>query len=596
MSIRIKYIFAFTACLLVLNAAMAQQFRVTLTGRFAEKVDAELLLLRTVNGKIQNLGAYTVNPSNPEFVFVLPADSITAYSFKVTIMKQGHMRLEADKSYTIPLILKSGQSYSLMLTPSKIDVAKKTGFQLKPDSKKPSIAFVSGKFVNWNFGATLSMQRVAEGSYETLNSFTVAKGQPFLLALPVKQEGFYYLLSQRWKIRVYLKPAENLELAIDGRTGSYEVIEGSDENKLMQQWQQLISPITDYGYNALNIQEDSFDLAGYQKTYEGLEPAMTAFGSRINPSASRFNTLFALAMDVDKDLAPILYLLNSSSKKQGVFRTVPKDFNDVPPFYQRFIQPDKLSDASVLHIGEARHYMDMYTKLVFASLPADRRTAMTRGEILGQKIEAISNDTLKSYFLKDQLSEIPINNLTEFRATFEPYKKYAAPAFVKKKYLEVYDQFSSDTAYVGKSAYNFSLPDSTGRMVSMKDFKGKVVFIDVWATWCGPCREQFPYLKEVEADYKNNPGIVFMGISIDRAKDRQKWLNMIKTEDLHGVQLFDDMGKTFANKYEISSIPRFLLISREGKWIEVRCPRPQAKEDLKKYIDQALAEKGLTSN
>ena len=84
--------------------------------------------------------------------------------------------------------------------------------------------------------------------------------------------------------------------------------------------------------------------------------------------------------------------------------------------------------------------------------------------------------------------------------------------------------------------------------------------------------------------------MVFIGISIDRNQDRQKWLNVMKKEDLHGVQLLDDTGKSFARKYEIVGIPRFLLISKDGKWIEVRCPRPGSKEDLKRYLDKALQE------
>jgi len=87
-----------------------------------------------------------------------------------------------------------------------------------------------------------------------------------------------------------------------------------------------------------------------------------------------------------------------------------------------------------------------------------------------------------------------------------------------------------------------------------------------------------------------------MGISIDRATDRKKWLNAMKKENLHGVQLLDDMGKYFAHKYDIHAVPRFLLISKEGKWIEVRCPRPEAKEDLKKYLDKALQEKPLVKD
>jgi thiol-disulfide isomerase/thioredoxin len=596
MKIRIKNIFFFIASLIAFNAAIAQQDPATLTGTFTEKVNAELQLFRTVNNKLQRLGEYTINPSNPEFVFALPADTTITYSFQVTIMKQGHIRLEADKRFSLPLTMKPGQNYSLKITPSKLSGEKKTGFELKTDTKKSSIAFVSGKFVNWNYGANVTIQRVIDGGQEKINSISNSKENSFLLPCVVKEEGFYYINSPRWILRVYLKPADKLELAIDGKSGSYEVINGSEENKLVQKWQELIRPITEYGYNIIAIQKDSIDLPSYLKTYEDLEPSIVNFRNNINHTGSRFSKLFKMAIDVDKELAPILFLFNSSAKKTNGFISTPKNFNDVPGFYNRFIHAGKFNDASILNIGETRSYMNLYTKLVIAALPEEKRKQLSLGEMLGLKINSISNDTLKSYFLKDQMSEIAINNLTEFRSTFEPYKKYTKTAAVKKKYLDVYNQFSSDTAYVGKSAYNFSLPDSTGRMISMKDFKGKVVFIDVWATWCGPCREQFPFLKEIEEEYKDNNDIIFMGITIDRARDRQKWINTIKKENLPPLQLFDDMGKSFARKYEIVGIPRFLLVSKDGKWIEVRCPRPEAKEELKKYLDKALQEKPLVKD
>ncbi|HEV8273462.1 MAG TPA: TlpA disulfide reductase family protein [Chitinophagaceae bacterium] len=594
MKSRIKNIFFVIASLITFNAGIAQQDPATLTGTFTEKVNAELRLFRTVNNKLHVLGEYAINPSNPEFVFALPADTAITYSLQVTIMKQGHMRLEADKWFSLPLTMKHGQTYSLKITPSKLSGEKKTGFELKPDIRKSSIAFISGKFVNWNFGANVTIQRVVDGGFEKINSISNSKEKSFLLPCVVKEEGFYYVNSPRWILRVYLKPADKLELAIDGTSGSYEVINGSEENQLMQKWQQLISPITKYGYNSLSIQKDSFDLNSYLNTYESLEPSIANFRNHIDHTGPRFSKLFKMAIDVDKELAPVLLLFNSSAKTINGFRTTPKNFSNVPSFYNRFIHAGKFNDASLLNVGETRSYMNLYTKLVIAALPEEKRKQLSLSEMLGLKINAISNDTLKSYFLKDQMSEIEVNNLTEFRSTFEPYKKYAKPAAVKKKYLEVYNQFSSDTAYVGKSSYNFSLPDSTGRMTSMKDFKGKVVFIDVWATWCGPCREQFPFLKEIEEEYKHNNDIVFLGISIDRARDRQKWINTIKKENLPPLQLFDDMGKSFARKYEIVGIPRFLLIGKDGKWIEVRCPRPAAKEELKKYLDKALEEVALT--
>ena len=115
MKISIKNIFAAAICLIVFNAAMAQQGPVTLSGTFTEKIDAELILTKTVNNKIQKLGEYTINPSNLDFVFVLPADTTINYSFQVKTLKQGHMRLETDKYFTLPLTLKPDQNYSLKI-------------------------------------------------------------------------------------------------------------------------------------------------------------------------------------------------------------------------------------------------------------------------------------------------------------------------------------------------------------------------------------------------------------------------------------------------------------------------------------------------
>src|SRR6188508_1623632 len=131
MKISIKNIFAAAICLIVFNAAMAQQGPVTLSGTFTEKIDAELILIKTVNNRIQKLGEYTITPSNPEFAFAFPADTTITYSFQIKTLKQGHMRLEADKYFTLPLTLKPGQNYSLKITLSQFDAAKKTGFELK---------------------------------------------------------------------------------------------------------------------------------------------------------------------------------------------------------------------------------------------------------------------------------------------------------------------------------------------------------------------------------------------------------------------------------------------------------------------------------
>jgi hypothetical protein len=110
MKFNLRNIFATVTSLIVLNTVMAQQDPVILSGVFTEKIYAELILTKNVNNRIQKLGEYTITPSNPEFVFAFPADTTITYSFQVKTLKQGHMRLEADKYYTLPLTLKPGRT------------------------------------------------------------------------------------------------------------------------------------------------------------------------------------------------------------------------------------------------------------------------------------------------------------------------------------------------------------------------------------------------------------------------------------------------------------------------------------------------------
>jgi thiol-disulfide isomerase/thioredoxin len=214
---------------------------------------------------------------------------------------------------------------------------------------------------------------------------------------------------------------------------------------------------------------------------------------------------------------------------------------------------------------------------------------MAENEQLKWMLDGICSDSIRSFVLEQQMDEREILNLSEFNAKFLPVKEYAITASAKRRYNEVFAVYANDTLFLGKPAMDISLPDTSGNMVNLNSFKGKVIFIDTWATWCGPCKEQLPFLKELEASYKNDTGIVFAGISIDREKDKEKWKKMIRTENLPGIQLFDDFGKQFRNPMMIESIPRFLLIDKNGNWIEVRCPKPDQKDKLKKMINAALA-------
>lgn len=592
----VKKIIPVIAFLFVTAFAVAQRNTQFVSGRFSEKSLAELRLVQIINDKTRLIAEYSISPDNENFVFAIPADTGVSYRLQINIMKQEGRHPKLVKAFTLPLRLNPAQNYKLKITPSKLNDVKKTGWVLKQDMTNPSVALVGGRVLNLGTrsGLQITLQSVKDGAMVYYNSVQSNSDGSFEIPCQVKQEGFYYLTTGRWRVRIYLKPGERLQLDVDHKTGSLVSVVGSTENQTLYQWQQLISPITAYGYNVSIVNVDSIELNDYIQRNQKLQPLMTVFLDNTNVSNPKFVKALKSAIEVDGQLAPLTFLLHKSARRTKGFAGRPNDFNEVPEYYRQFIQPGKFSNTSILQVGEARQLMNLYTRLNITTLHKEEIEKLTPAEKLKLKMNALSNDTLKSLFFNDQMGQIEINNLSEFKETFEPFKNYAKNSPAKETYNSIYGLFGEDTAFIGKSSYNFSLPDTSGRIVSMKDFKGKVVLIDVWATWCGPCRAQFPFLREIEHEYANNKDLVFVGVSLDKAEVKQKWMAMIKKENLGGIQLLDDFGKEFGRKYELTAIPRFMLIDRQGRWIEIRCPKPEAKEDLKRYLDKALGDEGLT--
>jgi len=134
---------------------------------------------------------------------------------------------------------------------------------------------------------------------------------------------------------------------------------------------------------------------------------------------------------------------------------------------------------------------------------------------------------------------------------------------------------SMATLKKGAPSPKFNYPNTNGKSVSLDDFKGKYVYVDVWATWCGPCKREIPHLKKLDAEYKNK-NVVFVSMSIDKAEHKDKWLEMVKNENLKGVQIMadKDWNSDFVTAYGIKGIPRFILIDTEGNIVNANAPRP----------------------
>lgn len=147
----------------------------------------------------------------------------------------------------------------------------------------------------------------------------------------------------------------------------------------------------------------------------------------------------------------------------------------------------------------------------------------------------------------------------------------------------------------GEPWIDFTYPNIDGDSISLFDFKGSLVYVDVWATWCGPCLQELPFLIQLSKDYETTD-IIFLSLALQSVDDKSVWENMVNNIDcvdgidcMVGVQLVstNNFASKICDDYSIRLIPRFMLFDRNGNIIDIEAPRP-SNVDIRVLFDQLL--------
>ena len=171
------------------------------------------------------------------------------------------------------------------------------------------------------------------------------------------------------------------------------------------------------------------------------------------------------------------------------------------------------------------------------------------------------------------------------------------------KYYNDYMGIATDPVYIAdvKTSYNnnkliapgepapdFTFTDINNNKVTLSSLKGNYVYIDVWAQWCAPCKNEIPSLIQIEKKY-DGQNIKFVSLSIDAAADVNKWVTYVLDNHLTGIQLIADnnWNSDWVKKFNINSIPRFILIDPDGKIISANADRP-SNPALQTLLDKLL--------
>jgi thiol-disulfide isomerase/thioredoxin len=416
----------------------------------------------------------------------------------------------------------------------------------------------------------MKLYNVREGKLVEFASTTLDPQHNFAFAIPVPTAGYYYLAmsvedkTSKNYIRVYLQSGEQVELDIQDDRGHYNVVKGSEENKLLYAWQQLTTPLK----NAV-VPADTTTYRSFFPAMEALQPSMTAFKKTIRTKNRDFNHLLSMTVDADFDYMAMGILVMP--------RSVHPDKAQYPAFYNTILQPKRYCSAAVLALGEGSDLVQRY-----AMLSAVRQDSMTLSNRVELSLSVLCNDTLKGVWLVSNFRSY--RSLEKFDAVFTPYQQYLVSDNMQKALFDARKSLS--TFKKGTVGYNFVFPTINGDTVSLRSLKGKVVLVDMWATWCGPCKKEIPYLQELEAAMHGKE-VAFVSISTDKAEDKEKWKAFVNEKKLGGIQLFAGGWSDMQKFYEVNGIPRFMVFDKQGNIVSVDAPRPSMPE-LKPLLESLL--------
>lgn len=276
--------------------------------------------------------------------------------------------------------------------------------------------------------------------------------------------------------------------------------------------------------------------------------------------------------DVDRILLAQYYNLTNLLIDQGLYPTYRlKALLDTVPDYAVFKLGDSFQWYDENHFIHVPDYRDFYEALVRKSQPYFGTINVYGGHEQTNFPMAFYNGVrgsqgstlMQDWLLANQLV-IDLNH-TDFSFVSDAYNRFieecTTPFF--KSSTEAF-QVRVQRISAGNNAPDFTLKDEQGREVSLTDFKGKVVYIDFWGVYCGPCIYDIQnYVPQIHEHYKDKD-VVFINICVD--VDEMQWKSALKKYNLHGINLIAEGWSLHpvCQAYNVQAIPNYKLINRDG--------------------------------
>lgn len=427
------------------------------------------------------------------------------------------------------------------------------------NDQKIDYALLAGKVEN------TSSDKVVIKSSNFNQEIPIQSDGTFADTLKLQEAGFYTLSIGRERTSVYLKNGDNLNLSLDvsqfDETLKY-VGEGAYANNYLTAKQLNVENQTSDSKALYSLEEVAF-----KSRIDSLYQSNLSLLDKISEGDDNFNTIEAKNLVYDN-----YSYFNNYESYHGRFANL-ADFKVSEDFLPEGLKNLSFEDADSYKMSSSYKNMVFNKTLndLFETIGDDYLNTSTE-ELKG--IESIKIPALKDDVV-DYLGGFLVSPGNPYmQSVYEFFLANTTKDETKTKLNEVFEK-GKDLIKGSPSPQFTNYENHKGGTLSLGELKGKYVYIDVWATWCGPCKREIPSLKEVEKQY-HGKNIEFISTSIDVAEDHDTWLNMVNDMSLGGTQLFadNDWNSQFVKDYGIEGIPRFILVDPEGNIVNADAPRP----------------------
>jgi thiol-disulfide isomerase/thioredoxin len=412
----------------------------------------------------------------------------------------------------------------------------------------------------------------------TADTITLGEDGNFSFTKEIEKPGSYYLQANKKYAIIYLEPGKNLEINFDATAFDSTLTFAGDlalENKYNVKINKLNREIAAKSRTMYVASPEEYHEA-VTADRQAREKLMADF-MESNPGMSK-NFIESEKMSYE-----FLYygsLLNFETYHKYYAKV---DTFELPADWYSFMDNIDLNNEKYLDIPACMNVVSgIVDKKIEESTDLGDDAWGTPALLTAQFdwiTKNITNPAVADHFMYSYLTSVV---------------DYTGPSGIEN-FIDIYNEKSNNTKNIeelakkveewaplapGMPAPEFTLPDINGNEVSLADFKGKYVYIDFWATWCGPCKIEIPALAKLVKQYSDK-NIVIMSISVDR--DKQAWVDMLTRDKPEWLQLHD--GIMMNDNYLVKFIPTFVLIDRDGNILNPRAPRPSSGEKLTSLLD-----------